>query len=186
MFLSTTAALFFSAIPLSHAHIAAFAKGMYCKNGLPGENNQNSNLPVSPLYQLSKADWWFQHDRGCDQAPPAAGEFLNIPSGGHFTVEHANNQAFSTLSYDGSNVSRWPDGAKHPNNWHGQWQDGECLPDGGWMHATNRSNAQGTAFAIAYESDLSKITMEDLVVFSVLPQYVPTFTSGGQSKADYS
>lgn len=40
------------------------------------------------------------------------------------------------------------------------------------MHATNQSNAQGTAFAIAYESDLSKITMEDLVVFSVLRQFV--------------
>ena len=39
------------------------------------------------------------------------------------------------------------------------------------MHATNHSNAQGTAFAIAYESDLSKIQMEDLVVFSVLAQY---------------
>jgi hypothetical protein len=40
------------------------------------------------------------------------------------------------------------------------------------MHATNQSNAQGTAFAIAYESDLSKINMEDLVVFSVLRQFV--------------
>jgi hypothetical protein len=48
----------------------------------------------------------------------------------------------------------------------------QCLPGGGWMHATNQSNAQGTAFAIAYESDLSKIKMEDLVVFSVLRQYV--------------
>jgi hypothetical protein len=48
----------------------------------------------------------------------------------------------------------------------------QCLPDGGWMHATNQSNAQGTAFAIAYESDLSKINMEDLVVFSVLRQFV--------------
>ena len=45
------------------------------------------------------------------------------------------------------------------------------MPEGGFMHATNQSNAQGTAFAIAYESDLTKIAMEDLVVFSVLPQY---------------
>jgi hypothetical protein len=40
------------------------------------------------------------------------------------------------------------------------------------MHAMNESNAQGSAFAIAYESDLSKIKMEDLVVFSVLKQSV--------------
>ena len=38
------------------------------------------------------------------------------------------------------------------------------------MHTTNHSNAQGTALAIAHESDLSKITVKDLVVFSVLPQ----------------
>lgn len=161
-----------SLLPLASAHIAAFGPGMYCKNGLPGENDQNNAAPVAPLYQLSKKDWWFQHHRGCDAAPPPAGEFLEIPAGGHFTVEHATNQAFTTLSYDGENVSRWPDGKKHPNGWHGQWDGAECLPDGGWMHATNRSNAQGTAFAIAYESDLSKIKMEDLVVFSVLKQYV--------------
>ena len=155
-------------LPLASAHIAAFAKGMYCRNGLPGEKNFNSNLPVNPLYQLSKTDWWFQHDRGCDQAPPPAGEFLNIPSGGHFMVEHADNQAFTTLSYDGSEVSNWPDGGKHPADWHGDWDGAECLPGGGWMHATNESNAQGTAFAIAYKSDLSKISMEDLTVFSVL------------------
>ncbi len=158
-------------LPLASAHIASFAKGMYCRSGLTGENNLNSNLPVNPLYQLSKKDWWFQHDRGCDGAPPPAGEFLNVPSGGHFTVEHANNQAFTTLSYDGSEVSDWPDGGEHPKDWHADWQNGECV-DGGYMHATNHSNAQGTAFAIAYQSDLSKIKMEDLVVFSVLKQYV--------------
>jgi hypothetical protein len=97
---------------LANAHIAAFAPGMYCRDGLPGQNNQNNNLPVAPLYQLSKADWWFQHDRNCDTAPPPAREFLELPVGGNFTVEHANNQAFSTLSYDGKEVTEWPDGAE--------------------------------------------------------------------------
>jgi len=157
---------------LASAHIAAFAPGMYCRGGLSGEKNQNNNRPIGPLYQLSKEDWWFQHDRGCDGAPPPPGEFLELPAGGHFTVEHAANQAFTTLSYKGEQTTRWPDGKQHPNNWHGQWDGAECLPGGGWMHATNRSNAQGTAFAIAYESDLSKIQMEDLVVFSVLKQCV--------------
>ncbi|KAK5166473.1 uncharacterized protein LTR77_008016 [Saxophila tyrrhenica] len=155
-------------LPLAHAHIASFAKGMYCRSGLTGENNLNNNLPIAPLYQLSKKDWWFQHDRGCDGAPPPKGEFLEIPAGGSFTVEHANNQAFTSLSYDGTGVSRWPDGAQHPRDWHGEWDGAECLPGGGWIHAVNQSNAQGTAFAIAYESDLSKIEMEDLTVFSVL------------------
>ena len=128
--LFTSSVALFSLLPLSHAHIAAFHKGMYCLNGLPGQDNQNNNLPIGPLYQLSKEDWWFQHDRGCDAAPPAEGVFLDIPSGGHFTVEHANNQAFTTLSYNGTEVSRWPDGGKHPRNWHGQWENGECLPNG--------------------------------------------------------
>ena len=39
------------------------------------------------------------------------------------------------------------------------------------MHVQNQSMAQGTAFAIAYKSNLTEIEMEDLVVFSVLEQY---------------
>lgn len=40
------------------------------------------------------------------------------------------------------------------------------------MHAHDQSTAAGTAFAISYQSDLSKVTMENLVVFSVLEQYL--------------
>ena len=98
---------------LASAHIASWGPGMYCRGGLPGQNNKNNNLPVAPLYQHSKADWWFQHDRNCDTAPPPAGEFLELPVGGHFTVDHGNNQAFTTLSYDGAQVSDWPDGGQY-------------------------------------------------------------------------
>ena len=52
------------------------------------------------------------------------------------------------------------------------------------MHATNQSNAQGSAFAIAYESDLSKIQMEDLVVFSVLKQSVSQVLANTEWQAD--
>ena len=51
---------FVSLLSLASAHVAAFGPGMYCRGGLAGENNQNSNLPVNPLYQLFKQDWWFQ------------------------------------------------------------------------------------------------------------------------------
>ena len=37
------------------------------------------------------------------------------PAGGTFTVEVADNQAFTTLSYGGKFISNWPDGAKHPD-----------------------------------------------------------------------
>jgi hypothetical protein len=46
------------------------------------------------------------------------------------------------------------------------------MPGGGWLHTTNESDAQGTAFAIAYKSNLAEIEMEDLVVFTVLEQCV--------------
>ncbi len=42
------------------------------------------------------------------------------------------------------------------------------IKDSGWIHTQNETSAQGTAFAIAYKSDLNAITMEDLVVFTVL------------------
>ena len=106
---------FFAALllpALANAHIASFGPGMYCKGGLTGENNQNNNLPVAPLYQLTKDKWWFQHDRGCDTAPPPAGEFLDLPVGENFTVEHGNNQAFTMLSYGGKSATDWPDGGQ--------------------------------------------------------------------------
>ena len=143
-----------SLLPSSaNAHIAAFAKGMYCQNGTdPASPNLNSNAPVSPLYQLSQTDWWFQHDRGCDVVPPPEGEFLELPAGGDFTVQLATNQAFTDLSYGGKQVTDWPDGGQHPEDWNGNVRDpsGEgCIPaeEGGYMHTQNETMAQGTALA---------------------------------------
>ncbi|OAP54840.1 hypothetical protein AYL99_11288 [Fonsecaea erecta] len=166
------AALILSGLTLAgvvQAHIAAFAKGMYCENGTdPSNPNFNSNAPVSPLYNLTQDQWWFQHDRGCDGVPPPPGVFLELPAGGSFDVDLANNQAFSNLSYGGSKTSEWPDGGSHPEDWNGGGVGEGCIQDGGYMHVQNQSMAQGTAFAIAYESDLAAITLEDLVVFTVL------------------
>jgi hypothetical protein len=156
---------------LASAHTAAWAPGMYCRGGNTTVDDNNTNLAVNPLYDLPKSEWWFQHDRGCDLKPPPAGEFLALPAGGSFTVELAHNRAQTTLSYGGKYTSDWPDGQDHPEDYHGS-TDGTtegCLSDGA-LHATNQSNAAGTAFAISYESDLSKVTMENLVVFTVLEQ----------------
>jgi hypothetical protein len=164
-------------LPLAAAHIASFGPGMYCRNGPSASSpNLNSNTPVAPLYNLPKSQWWFQHDRGCDAAPPTdPSDVLVLPAGGTFTVELANNQAFTTLSYGGKQATQWPDGGQHPEDWNGNGRDpnGEgCIPadEGGYMHTQNETMAQGTAWAIAYGSDLTKIEMEDLVVFSVLEQ----------------
>ncbi|KAI9731217.1 MAG: hypothetical protein M1834_005410 [Cirrosporium novae-zelandiae] len=153
---------------LVDAHISAWAKGMYCLGGAdPTIDNANTNTAVGPLFDLPQDQWWFQADRGCNKVPPADGDILSIPAGGSFTVELANNRAFTTLSYNGTKTSEWPDGGVHPEDWH-ETTSGDCLPDGGWMHAQNESMTQGTAWAISYESELEKVTMENLVVFSVL------------------
>jgi hypothetical protein len=155
---------------LSSAHTAAFAPGMYCRGGADlTKDDQNTNLAVNPLYNLTKEDWWFQHDRGCDKAPPEAGEFLELPANGNVTVELAHNRAMTTLSYKGAMVSDWPDGKQHPEDWNGWNSDGTpavCLKEDGAMHTYNESSAGGTAFAISYHSNIEDVTMENLVVFT--------------------
>ena len=93
---------------------------------------------------------------------------MELPARGSFTVELAHNRAFTTLSYNGSLTSEWPDGKEHPEDWHGP--NGECLPDDGALHTINETTAAETAFAISYESDISQVTMENLAVFTVLEQ----------------
>lgn len=155
---------------VASAHTAAWAPGMYCRGGADlNEDNQNTNLAVNPLYNLAKEDWWFQHHRGCDKAPPKQGEFLELPANGQFTVELAHNRAFTSLSHNSQFVSDWPDGKDHPEDWNGWNTDGTpavCLKDDGALHTYNESSAGGTAFAISYHSDLEAVTMENLVVFT--------------------
>lgn len=114
-----------------------------------------------------------QADRGCDLAPPPAGEYLNLPAGGSFTVELAVNQAKTTLSYGGSGTTAWPDGDNHPDDWHGPEVGEGCLsnnPDGegGALYTYNETIAAGTAWAISYESDIANVRLDSLVVFTTL------------------
>lgn len=162
---------------LAEAHVGVFTDGMFCRGGNDiTTDDQNTNLVVNPLYNLTKSQWWMQADRGCDKVPPPEGEFLDLPAGGSFTVELAINRAFTTLSYGGDLVSDWPDGLDHPEDWSAPEED-SCLMDnpdgeGGPLHTKSEEASAGTAWAISYEEDLSAVTMENLVVFSVLEQYV--------------
>ena len=135
-------------------------------------DDQNTNLAVNPLAGFVFEDFWMQHERGCDKVPPPNGESLALPAGGEFTVELAHNRAQTTLSYNGAYVSDWPDGKQHDDDWHGI-NAGECLFDGGAFHTQSFQTAAGTAFAISYNSDISKVNLSNLVVFSVTPKFVP-------------
>lgn len=154
---------------LTKAHTVGWAKGMYCFGGPdPSSDDQNTNTAVNPLYDLDQADWWFQHDRGCDKVPPKDGDILELPAGGSFTVEMAHNRAFTSFSYDGQLATDWPDGKEHAEGWSAPADD--CVAIDGALHTYNESTAAGTAFAISYESDMANVTMDNLVVFSVLAQ----------------
>lgn len=111
---------FLALIAVAQGHTVAWVKGMYCLGGPDlSTDNANTNTAVGPLYNLTHEKWWFQHDRGCDAAPPAHGDILQLPAGGTFTVELAHNRAQTTLSYDGKYTSEWPDGKEHPEDWAG-------------------------------------------------------------------
>jgi hypothetical protein len=156
-------------VATSQAHTVGWAKGMYCLGGnVAGQDDPNTNTAVNPLYNLSFQDFWFQHDRGCDQVPPADGDILELPAGGQVTLELAHNRAQTSLSYNGQNAGEWPDGKAHPEDWNGNGVGDGCIQDDGAMHTCNETTAAGTALAISYQSDLSKVTPENLVVFSVL------------------
>ncbi|KIM35038.1 hypothetical protein M413DRAFT_449921 [Hebeloma cylindrosporum] len=153
------------------AHVAAWHKGMYCLNGTQaGQNDQNTNAACQPLYQLNQSDWWFHHSNNCDEFPPADGDFLELPANGQFTVEHAVNRAFTTLSFGGRNTALFGDGKNHPGL--GKTLDGKAGPDSCItepnIHTQNETMAAGTIFAISYNSNLSQVTPENLVVFTVL------------------
>ncbi|KAJ7048201.1 hypothetical protein C8F01DRAFT_1193750 [Mycena amicta] len=151
-------------IQLAAAHMAAWHHGMYCLNGTtPGNDDQDTSDIVLPLFNLTKDDWWFHHFNGCDEFPPDDGDFLELPANGEFTVEIAVNRAFTTLSYGGVRVGDFGDG----QNYTGGLGGVDCV----WgiqLHTQNESMAAGTAFAISYQSEISAVTPENLVVFTTL------------------
>ena len=74
-------------------------------------------------------------------------------------MELAHNRAQTSLAwYNGTHMSDWSDGQEYPDDMNAP--DGGCVPDGA-LHTSNQS----------YQSDLFKVTMENLAVFSVLEQY---------------
>jgi hypothetical protein len=159
-------------VAAANAHIAAWGKGMFCRNGLNHEDTPNIYYPVEPLVSLKYRDWFLHGE--CRNFPPPEGEFLNLPAGGTFTVEMAGSRAFTTLSYNGTKTSDWPDGLDHPEGYGNQHPDPRyplnengCISSPN-LHCKNEQDAAGTAFAIAYESDINKVNIEDFVVFTTL------------------
>lgn len=144
------------------AHMAVFHQAMWCLNGNSGDTNYNSYDIVNPLYQLPFNKWWFHAVDRCNEFPPAPGVFLDLPAGGSFMAEIAENRAKTSQSYNSRDASDWPDGGRYPDN----YNDPNCIVHPN-LHAQNESMAAGTAFAISYNSDINQVRPDNLVVFSV-------------------
>jgi hypothetical protein len=150
-----------TSLSLSSAHVSAWALGMYCLGGPdPNHDDEDTRTAVAPLYHLKKQDWWFQHDRGCDKAPPKNGDILKLPAGGSFDVEFATSRGYTSLSHGGKYATDIASGKIIRTSY-----NNECL---GPLHTKSEAEARGSAFAISYNSDIKDVTMENLVVFSVL------------------
>lgn len=128
-----------------------------------GDQTQNWNtnaqvIPLRKIANLSQAEW-FGH--GFLKYPPAAGEFMDLPSGGTFTgCELSCNRAFTTMR-DPRRTDTLPTyactqhGPLHTVNQFGQ--------------PYNLNYFGGTSLAIAYTSDESALALrpQDLTVISV-------------------
>ncbi|KAJ8079713.1 hypothetical protein PM082_016534 [Marasmius tenuissimus] len=156
-------------LPLVRADVAAWHKGMYCVNGTkPGENDENNNAPVKPLFQLKRSEWWMQAITNCVNFPPADGDFLDLPANGEFTVELATNRALTSLSFNGQrattfvgpladNVTDDTFGVCGGNT--GKICDCITQPN---IHTQNETSAAGTAFAIAYNASSTLLSTNPL------------------------
>jgi len=158
----------FSLLGSTRGHVVAWHKGMYCLNGTSGSDDPSTNEAVNPLYQLTFSDWWMHHVNNCDQFPPAPGDFLEFPANGNITLELAVNRAFTSLSFDGKDAGLWCDGTNNASlGVTPPGQNPQCITEPN-IHTQNASMAAGTAFAISYQSDITKVTPENLAVFTVL------------------
>ncbi|KAH8824929.1 hypothetical protein DL96DRAFT_1611296 [Flagelloscypha sp. PMI_526] len=151
------------------SHFAAWHPGTL-KGIDPNRDDMSHGYPTTPMFQLPFKDWWFNHATTCDEFPPDDGVFLELPANGQFTVELATNRAFTTLAYDKGGKD-----AKIFGHGSDTIDEGQRQPDGSMpcitfpnIHTQNESMAAGTSFAISYNSELSQVTKENLVVFTTL------------------
>ncbi|GKT82676.1 hypothetical protein Ct61P_00526 [Colletotrichum tofieldiae] len=110
------------------------------------------------------------------QGAPDYRPFSQHARPGQFTVERAGNRGCATLSRGGRTATQWPDCSEHPEDWRAP-APGKCLVDnpgkrGGEVHTQNYTATAGTAFATSHQSDIRKVAMENLAVFSAVEQWV--------------
>lgn len=113
------------------------------------------NRPVSPLTNMTFAQWWFHGHLG---HPPNPGDIFNLPAGQPATAEIACNKGATSFfaSSDGGDIRN----SSNPND--------PCpgSPSSEY-HTTGIDDVKGCALAIAYKSDVTTVQPSDFAVFSV-------------------
>ncbi|KAL1665240.1 hypothetical protein GGF50DRAFT_88117 [Schizophyllum commune] len=150
----------------ARAHVGAFVKGMYCRNGGASYDDQNSNNEVKPIYGQNLENFMFNQAQNCLNDPPPEGEVADLPAGGTINIELATNRGCTTFSFNGQYATKYIDG--YTGEYDDNWNDPNCLTNPN-IHTQNKSMAAGTALAISYVNDPHDVTFDNLVVFSVLP-----------------
>ncbi|KAN0138966.1 hypothetical protein V8E53_003354 [Lactarius tabidus] len=131
------------------AHASIFTPSMW------GFNKTDVFRPQDPLINCTFDQWWFHGHLGY---PPHPGDIEQLPVGGTHNFE---------ISCDKDATSYWPSGPGgnqiDPND-----PDNPCpgRPSTA-IHANNISDVAGCGLAVAYKSDVSEVTPEDFVIFSI-------------------
>ncbi|KAM0751144.1 hypothetical protein T439DRAFT_301071 [Meredithblackwellia eburnea MCA 4105] len=114
-------------------------------------------MPIGPSWSFD--DWWFR-GAATRASPPANGAVSVLPAGGNFTMEIACNIAFTTMGGNPNNNVACPGniGAYHSGDPSASTVDYNLL--------------SGCALAIADVDDISKVTVDNLAVFSVQKECV--------------
>ncbi|OCF78392.1 hypothetical protein I204_00332 [Kwoniella mangroviensis CBS 8886] len=187
MQLSTLLVAAAACVSTANAHVALWDKGMFGLNWPyqaddPQNHNYNNNQPVNPLRQadsLSTAQW-FGH--GLLGYPPKSGDFMVLPSGGTYNGEVSCNRAQTSLGNPSDTSAKYQYACKvspslscfgATTNF-GKQPDGGQYSGVGALHVMNTYNGSvdnslfgGTALAIAYTSDPSSLSPNDMTVISV-------------------
>ncbi|KZV86197.1 hypothetical protein EXIGLDRAFT_774852 [Exidia glandulosa HHB12029] len=169
MYTTSTLTLFILLATRAQAHIGAYHKAMYCRNGFSNVEVPAGRFVADPQTGLDWDEFWFRGK--CKDFPPPDGEFLELPAGGYATLELAGNKAATSINMGVRNLTEWGDGEEHPELEHRVALNdslSNCVGEPN-LHALDEANASGSALAIAYKSDIHTVEWSDLVVFSVAP-----------------
>ncbi|KAJ9096401.1 hypothetical protein QFC21_005223 [Naganishia friedmannii] len=153
------------------AHIALWDEAMF-----GWEDDPNQSNVVTPLANMAFNDWWL-HGPDARNKPPKDGSFMELPSGG---VYHGYTSCNKQQSKFG-NIDK----EKHATIYACKSSTDNPADGIGAMHTSDHwgdpkpKDVKGTSIAIAYESDINKLTPEMFSVISV------NYTSVWFQQTDY-